>query len=147
MQDMSLDETANVSWVDAVVTKGFAPEETHSQQIPTWTISDYTLTKAPHLITPELWAANGPGTSQPDTLSLAPWGRDLDVHFTLGVRDMEGIKLARDEGYRMCLAADNPWLGTGNNRNGDMSFQDTFFPSDYGGGGYRGEYHLELLRL
>ena len=85
----SLDETANVSWVDAVVTKGFAPEETHTQQIPTWTIPGYTMKKgrtsgtdaAAHL-------------QDPETLTLGAWGRDLDVHFTLGVRDMKGMKFA-----------------------------------------------------
>ena len=118
MQATSLNETASVSWVDAVVTKGFAPEETHTQQIPTWTIPGYTMKKG------RTSGTDAAHLQDPETLTLGKWGRDLDVHFTLGVRDMEGMKFSRDEGNRMCMA---DRARGGNDRDGDMGYQDDFF--------------------
>lgn len=134
MQVTSLDETANVSWVDAVVTKGFAPEETHTQQIPTWTIPGYTMKKG------RTSGTDAAHLQDPETLTLGAWGRELDVHFTLGVRDMTGMKFARDEGNHMCMA---DRANGGNNRNGDMGYQDDYFKctfTDSQSGGYRAEY-------
>ena len=82
MQHTSLDETANVSWVDAVVTKGFAPEEMHTQQIPGWDIRDYST-------------ALEPFTLKEENIELKQWGLDVSQKLTDGVRDLPGIVFHR----------------------------------------------------
>ena len=108
MQATSLDETANVSWVDAVVTKGYAPEEVHTQQIPGWEIRDYST-------------ALEPFTLKEENIELKQWGLDVTQKLTDGVRDLPGIVFYRCPPLD-AAEIDIPFLG-----HVDSYIKDNFF--------------------